>query len=145
MNFKGRALTAVASGVALLATGVARADSSPPKFQGFPPKDTKPIVAPIEKAKAPAPTVVVTADVRVESSELGFDKGVAPAPGRTVDWQGSPHLVIEVAAVGGGTVFSGGSRHVIGVSGSRLMVALKFIDPDSTVGPGATAVALRQD
>jgi hypothetical protein len=145
MKFGGRAFAVVASGILLLAAGAARADSSPPKFEGFPPKDTKPIVAPVEKAKVPAPAVVVTAGVRVESSELGFDKGVAPAPGRTVNWQGSPHLVIEVAAVGGGTVFSGGSRHVIGVSGSQLMVALKFIDPDSTVGPGATAVALRQN
>lgn len=141
MMLKGRAFAVVASGVVLLAAGVARADSSPPKVWGFPPEGVKPIAAPSARAKAPAPAALVTADARVESTDLGFDKGVAPALGRTVNWKGSPYLVIEVAAVGGGPTFSGGSRHVISVEGGRLMVALKFVDPDSTISTANAAVA----
>jgi len=75
----------------------------------------------------PAGTPVV-ADLHVASTMLGFDRGVAPAPGRTVGYQGQQYLVVEVAAVGNGPTFSGGSRFVITTRDGALEVGLKAMD-----------------
>ncbi len=133
-----------AGGTVLLVAAVAFADSSPREDQRFPPGAMPPIEAPRNVRKDAAPIVVVTADARVESSELGYGRGIAPALGRTVSWQGSPCIVIDVAADDGGPIFSAGTRHVITVEGGRLMVALKFVDPDSTVQMGTPVATLRQ-
>ena len=73
------------------------------------------------------PTV---ADLHVSSTALGFEKGIAPAPGRTIDYRGQEYLVVEVAAVDNSPTFSGGSRFVITVRGGALEVGLKAMDGD---------------
>jgi hypothetical protein len=147
MHFGGRAWDVVVSGILLLMAGPAFADSSSRVDERFPPDNVPPIDAPTDaptdagKRTAPA-TLFVSADARVESIELGFDRGTAPARGRAVTWQGGRYRVIGVSARDGSPTFSAGSRHVIGVEGSRLMVALKFIDPDGTIGVGTPIAAL---
>ncbi len=99
-------------------------------------------VAPVPPSPV-APGVQVIADTHVDSTELGFDKGVAPAPGRMVTFQGKEFQVVDVVAKGGGPTFAGGSQHVIGVNGSSLIVGLASAVPDkllaSVVVPGAKA------
>ncbi len=72
--------------------------------------------------------IPVVADLHVVSTELGFQKGVSPAPGRIVGYWGQEYLVLEVAAVGDGPIFSGGSRFVITTKGGALDVGLKAKD-----------------
>jgi len=78
----------------------------------------------------PAPDAAVVAemliaDLHVASNELGFDKGVAPAPGRVVDYLGQQYIVVAVAAIGNDPIFSGGSRFVITTKGGALEVGLR--------------------
>ncbi|UYN96137.1 MAG: hypothetical protein KIT25_04095 [Enhydrobacter sp.] len=141
MTLGSRFWGVAAGGCLLLAAGTVLADSSPRQGERFPPPNTPPIAAPAVAKKA-APAVILGVDARVESSELGFERGIAPAPGRTVSWKGTDYQVVDVSAVGGGPTFSAGSRHVIAVQGGRLTVALKYVDPESTIGAG-TAVASR--
>ncbi len=68
------------------------------------------------------------ADLQVSSTDLGFDREVAPAPGRAVDYRGQEYLVVTVEAVGNGPVFSGGSRFVITTRGGALRVGLRALD-----------------
>ncbi len=82
---------------------------------------------PHSDAATPARAPVV-ADLHVASTELGFQKGTSPAPGRTVGYRGQEYLVLEVAAVGNGPIFSGGSRFVITTMGGALVVGLKAMD-----------------
>ena len=67
---------------------------------------------------------------RLPSTALGFEKGIAPAPGLTIDYRGQEYLVVEVAAVDNSPTFSGGSRFVITVRGGALEVGLKAMDGD---------------
>lgn len=83
-----------------------------------------------ESVKPYTPGAKVVPDYRVASTELGFEKGVAPAPGRTVIYRGGNYFVAEVLVAGGGPIFSGNSRHVISTSGANLMVGLKEIGED---------------
>jgi len=76
----------------------------------------------------PPADVPAVADLHVASTALGFDQGIAPAPGRTIGYQGQEYLVVEVAAVGNGPTFSGGSRFVITTRGGALEVGLKAMD-----------------
>lgn len=83
-----------------------------------------------DAAKPATPGGKVVPDYRVASTELGFEKGVAPAPGRTVIYRGGNYFVAEVVVAGGGPIFSGNSRHVISTSGANLLVGLKEIGED---------------
>jgi hypothetical protein len=76
----------------------------------------------------PPAGVPVVADLHVASTELGFQQGIAPALGRTVGYRGLEYMVVEVAAVGDGPIFSGGSRFVITTKGGALDVGLKAMD-----------------
>ena len=87
-----------------------------------------PSAAPAAKPYTPGAKVVP--DYRGASTELGFEKGVAPAPGRTVTYRGGNYFVAEVVVAGGGPIFSGNSRHVISTSGANLVVGLKEIGED---------------
>jgi hypothetical protein len=91
------------------------------------PPATSPPLASEEHTEAPA-EVPAVADMHVAATELGFDRGIAPAPGRTVGYRGHDYLVVEVAAVGNGPTFSGGSRFVITTQGGALEVGLKAMD-----------------
>ncbi len=88
--------------------------------------------APVPPSPA-APGVQLIADTHVESTKLGFDKGVAPAPGRMVTFQGKEFQVVDVVAKGGGPTFAGGSQHVIGVDGSSLIVGLVSAVPEKLI------------
>jgi hypothetical protein len=77
---------------------------------------------------APPAGAPVAADLHVASTELGFQQGIAPAPGRTVGYLGVEYLVVEVSALGDGPIFSGGSRFVITTKGGALDVGLKAMD-----------------
>lgn len=79
----------------------------------------------------PAPTAAepLTADLHLAATTLGFEEGVGPAPGRSVEYQGHEYRVVGIEVRGGGPVFSGGSAFVIGVSGSSLIVGLKAVEP----------------
>lgn len=86
--------------------------------------------APAERAKPAKERQPLVPDYRIASTELGFEQGIAPAPGRTVKYRGADYVVAEVTAAGGGPVFSGNSRHVIAAGGDKLMVGLKEVGPD---------------
>lgn len=73
-------------------------------------------------------------DFRVASTELGFDKGIGPAPGYAIAYQGKRYLVIDIKTADGSPFFSGGSRFVIGVKGANLDVGLAPIAPDKAPG-----------
>lgn len=68
------------------------------------------------------------ADLHVASTDLGFDRAVAPAPGRIVGYRGREYLVVEVVALANGPTFSGGSRFVITTRGGALEVGLRAVD-----------------
>lgn len=96
--------------------------------------------SPAEKAKVAKAHEQVIPDYRILSTELGFEQGVAPAPGRTIKYRGGDYVVSEVLAAGGGPVFSGNSRHVIAANGDRLFVGLKEVAADRD-GRGAGKIA----
>jgi hypothetical protein len=75
-------------------------------------------------------------DFRVASTDLGFEKGIGPAPGYAIAYQGKRYLVIDIETADGSPFFSGGSRFVIGVKGASLDVGLGAITPDKA--PGST-------
>jgi hypothetical protein len=94
----------------------------------LPPATVEPMPSKPRSDIAPPVGVPIVADLRVASTELGFQQGVAPAPGRTVGYRGLEYMVVEVAAVGDGPIFSGGSRFVITTKGGALDVGLKAMD-----------------
>jgi hypothetical protein len=89
----------------------------------------KPVPGETPRLGAPPPGAPAVADLHVSSVDLGYDKGVGPAPGRTVTWQGASYLVVDAAASGGQPTFSGGSRFVITSEGGTLRIGLKAVVP----------------
>jgi hypothetical protein len=94
----------------------------------LPPATVAPMPSKPRSDIAPPAGVPLVADLHVASTELGFQQGIAPAPGRTVDYRGLEYLVVEVAAVGDSPIFSGGSHFVITTKGGALDVGLKAMD-----------------
>jgi hypothetical protein len=94
----------------------------------LPPATVAPMPSKARSDIAPPAGAPVVADLHVASTDLGFQPGIAPAPGRTVGYRGLEYLVVEVAAVGDGPIFSGGSRFVITTKGGALHVGLKAMD-----------------
>ena len=89
-----------------------------------------PIMAPAPKTFDKPPEVKL-ADTHVESTKLGYDQGVGPAVGRNVTWRGREYEVTDVAVVGGGPSFCGGSKFVVAPEGRSLMIGLKEIDTET--------------
>lgn len=89
----------------------------------------KPVAGEPPKLGAPPPGAPEVADVHVPSADLGFDRGVGPAPGQTVTWQGASYLVVDAVASEGRPTFSGGSRFVITSAGGTLEIGLKAVAP----------------
>ena len=89
----------------------------------------KPVAGETPKLGAPPPGVPEVADVHVRSVDLGFDKGVGPAPGQSVTWQGGAYVVVDAVASEGRPTFSGGSRFVITSAGGSLEIGLKAVVP----------------
>jgi hypothetical protein len=92
------------------------------------PANPAPVPAAASSDIGPPPGVPAVADLHVASTALGFERGIAPAPGRIIGYQGQEYLVVEVAAVGNGPTFSGGSRFVITTRDGALEVGLKATD-----------------
>jgi hypothetical protein len=107
-----------AAAVALTAAGVAAQEPSPPVQPQVAPAPIEGKPATVEAPKS------IHADFQVESTALGFEQGIAPAPGSAVTYRGKLYEVAEVFAADGGPSFSGGSRFVITTEGGRLVVGL---------------------
>jgi len=71
------------------------------------------------------------ADHHIASTDLGFERGIGPAPGHGVTWRGRKYLVVGVAASDGRPTFAGGSRFVVTTAGGRLEVGLKALGRDA--------------
>ncbi len=117
-------MTAVLGGILLFAAAPAFAQEFSPA-----PISVPPVMAPTPREVAPIPEPQ-TADRHVASTDLGFEKGIGPAVGRTVTYRDKVYLVTDVVTVGGGPTFSGGSRFTIAPSGHTLSVGLKAVDPE---------------
>ena len=94
----------------------------------LPPATPTPVPSPPPSDGAPPAGVPIVADLQVAGTALGFERGIAPAPGLTVAYQGQEYLVVEVTALGGGPTFSGGSRFVITSRGGSLDVGLRAVE-----------------
>lgn len=94
----------------------------------LPPATVAPMSSKAQSDVAPPAGAPVVADLHVASTDLGFQQGIAPAPGCIVGYRGLEYLVVEVAAVGDGPIFSGGSRFVITTKSGALDVGLKAMD-----------------
>lgn len=108
----------------------------------LPPNTVKPLFTKKPSEFAEPPGEPLLADRHVVSTELGFQQGVAPAPGRSIVFRGQKYRVIDVQTKGGGPTFAGGSPFVIGVSGSILQVGLKAIVPGSLLDPDRLEVSV---
>lgn len=91
-----------------------------------------PITAPPTAAKEPSifPPPAGPREVpehHVASTDLGFERGIGPAPGRGVTWQGRKYIVVEVTTPDGRPTFAGGSRFVITTEGGVLDIGLKAL------------------
>src|SRR5690348_10463580 len=87
----------IAGAVLLLQTAPAFAQSAPLM--------TAPAGAPLtaptpDKAPPPAPEPLI-ADTHVDSTKLGFEKGIGPAVGRTITWRDKQYDVVDVVVIGG--------------------------------------------
>jgi hypothetical protein len=89
----------------------------------------KPVPGEIPREGLPPSGAPTVADVHVSSVALGFDRGIGPAPGQTVTWQGATYLVVDATASEGRPTFSGGSRFVITSAGGALEIGLKALAP----------------
>ena len=131
-----RALAAAAGAYALFAAAPAFAQEFAPA-----PLSVPPLMAPTPRTIAPiAPPKI--ADTHVESTELGFEKGIGPAVGRTVTYRKRIYEVTDVATIGGGPTFSGGSKFTVAPEGRALSIGLKRVDPEKLAelaSPAASA------
>jgi hypothetical protein len=66
-------------------------------------------------------------DFRVDSTSLGFPRGVGPAPGRRVVYNGRAYQVANTIAQGGGNVIAQGGGNVIAQGGGNLTVVLRLV------------------
>lgn len=91
------------------------------------PMAVAPLMAPTpDKAKPPA--LDMPADLHVDSTRLGYEKGIGPAVGRLVTWRDKEYEVTDVVVSDGGPSFSGGSRFVVAPAGRGLMVGLRALE-----------------
>jgi hypothetical protein len=113
-----------------LAFAAAPVCAQQPPMQPLDSMKVKPLKAPSLFKVSTAPAVRETADRHVESNALGFDNGVAPAPGEIVVLGDRRYEVTDVSAIGGGPTFSGNGKFVVAPAGGRLLVGLKALDAD---------------
>lgn len=108
-------------------TGFTEGQPQPPcQEPTLPPASPRPLASKSREFPAPA-GATIKPEFSVASTELGFEKGIGPAPGYAIAYQGKRYLVVDVKAADGGPSFSGGSRFVIGVRGANLVVGLAGI------------------
>jgi hypothetical protein len=82
------------------------------------------------------------ADYQIPSTDLGFQRGIGPALGHAVTWQGRKYLVVGVSASDGRPTFAGGSRFVITTAGGSLEIGLKPLGKDVLLPVMADATAI---
>jgi hypothetical protein len=93
----------------------------------LPPLTTRPTAAKAPPVNPPPAGPPEIADHRVASTDLGFERGIGPAPGWGVIWQGRTYLVVAVMANDGRPTFAGGSHFIITTEGGALEIGLKAI------------------
>lgn len=116
-------MASLAGGFLLLSVAPAFAQSAPLMTAPA----AAPLMAPTPDKAAPPAREPVIADTHVDSTKLGFDKGIGPAVGRKVTYRDKRYEVVDVAVVGGGPSFSGNSRFAIAPEGRELVIGLKAI------------------
>jgi hypothetical protein len=79
--------------------------------------------------------------VNVDSTQLGFRRGTAPAVGRVINYQGRQYKVTQVIAAGGGNVISHDGGTLVSTNGGNLKVVLQTIAQGggNVVGPGGAS------
>lgn len=79
--------------------------------------------------------------VTVDSTQLGFSRGSAPAVGRVVNYQGRQYKVTQVIAAGGGNTIAQGGGNLVSTNGGNLKVVLQTIAQGggNVVGPGGAS------
>jgi hypothetical protein len=93
----------------------------------LPPLTTWPTAAKAPPVNPPPAGPPEIADHHVASTELGFERGIGPAPGWGVTWRGRVYVVVDVTAKGGHPTFAGGSHFIITTEGGALDIGLKAI------------------
>jgi hypothetical protein len=93
----------------------------------LPPLTTGPAVAKAPAVNPPPAGPRPVADHHIASTDLGFERGIGPAPGWGVTWQGRAYLVVDVTASDGRPTFAGGSRFIITTEGGALDIGIKAI------------------
>jgi hypothetical protein len=93
----------------------------------LPPLTTRPTAAKAPPVNPPPAGPPEIADHHIASTDLGFERGIGPAPGWGVTWRGRIYLVVDVTAEDGRPTFAGGSRFIITTDGGALDIGLKAI------------------
>ena len=79
----------------------------------LPPLTTRPTAARPPSVNPPPAGSPEIADHHIASTDLGFERGIGPAPGWGVTWRGRIYLVVDVTATDGRPIFAGGSHFII--------------------------------
>jgi hypothetical protein len=93
----------------------------------LPPLTTRPTAAKAPPVNPPPAGPPEIADLHIASTDLGFERGIGPAPGWGVTWRGRIYLVVDVTAGDGRPTFTGGSRFIITTDGGALDIGLKAL------------------
>jgi len=93
----------------------------------LPPLTTRPTAAKAPPVNPPPAGPPEIADHHIASTDLGFERGIGPAPGWGVTWQGRIYVVVDVTARDGRPTFAGGSHFIITTEGGALDIGLKAI------------------
>jgi hypothetical protein len=93
----------------------------------LPPLTTRPTAAKAPPVNPPPAGPPEIADHHIASTDLGFERGIGPAPGWGVTWRGRIYVVVDVTARDGRPTFAGGSHFIITTEGGALDIGLKAI------------------
>ena len=125
-----RAFAVMVGGILLAAAAPVCAQQAPIVQPAVitPPMIVSPLVAPTPSKVQQPPALQMPADLHVDSTRLGYDKGIGPAVGRLVTWRDKEYEVTDIVVSDGGPSFSGGSRFVVAPAGRGLMVGLRALE-----------------
>jgi len=93
----------------------------------LPPLTARPAAAKAPSLNPPPAGPRLIADRHIASTDLGFERGIGPAPGWGVNWRGRTYLVVDVTASDGRPTFAGGSHFIITTEGGALEIGLKAV------------------
>jgi hypothetical protein len=85
-------------------------------------------------------------DFRVDSTQLGYSRGRAPAVGQRVTYGGKQYVVTQVVAQGGGNLLTDNGGAIISHDGGTLTVVLRLLTSDGAgvVGSHGSGMQLRR-